>query len=311
MPVIRINAQGSSLHLHRSQQPIDSILERTRQIEGPVIVMTHGFKYSPQNAETCPHRHILSLDPERMPWLPPSWPRALGFGEGRRNEGLGIAFGWHGRGALWQAHKRAQEAGQALADLVSRLRRLNPHRPVHILGHSMGSEVALGALPHLSPGDVGRIISMTGASYHSRAVEALSTPAGHQAEFLNITSRENDLFDFLYECVIAPPRRGDRTIGAGLEAPNALTVQLDCHDTLEHLACLGAPITAPTHRVCHWSSYMRPGVLRLYRDLLRDPDRLSLASLKRGLPDHVSQRWSRIWALPRTTRPLPFVQNLS
>lgn len=311
MPIIRINARGRSLCLHGSPQPMASVLNRTRSVPGPVIVMTHGYKYRPGHKECCPHRYILSLRPEAKPWIAPSWPQALGFGDRTSDEGLAIAFGWDARGALWQAHNRAQEAGRALADLIKALRHVNPNRTVHFLGHSMGAEVVMEALHHLPAGALNRIISLTGATYRYRALEALQSPAGQKAEFINVTSRENDLFDFLFERLIAPGSRGDRAIGLGIEAPNAVTLQLDCPRTLAHLASLGPRIDAPQHRVCHWSSYMRPGVLSLYRELLRNHQNLPLSVLRRGLPQHSSRRWSRLFALPHAAVPLPFAQKTS
>ena len=64
---------------------------------------------------------------------------------------------------------------------------------------------------------------------------------------------------------------GDRAISHGLDAPNAVTLQLDCMDTLAHIARLGTAVGLPERRICHWSSYMRPGVLRFYNELLRTP----------------------------------------
>ncbi|MBO9446214.1 alpha/beta hydrolase [Ruegeria sp. R14_0] len=311
MPVVRINAKGDTVALHRSPRSPRSILRQTRDTQGPVIIMTHGYKYRPEADKACPHRHILALHPTPMPWHCPSWPQQLGFGSGFEDEGLGIAFGWDAQGPLWAARRRAVEAGRALADLIRYLRRLNPTRPIHFIGHSMGTELALEALHHIPPGSLNRIISMTGAAYQSRTLSALETPAGRQAELINVTSRENDLFDFMYEWLIQPPTPGDRSIGLGLMAPNAVTLQLDCNDTLDHLSRVVFPIGDPQRRICHWSSYTRPGVLRVYDALLRQHDRLSLPILRSGVPDQSARRWSRLFALPRPNDLLPFAQNAS
>jgi hypothetical protein len=148
---------------------------------------------------------------------------------------------------------------------------------------------------------VHRILSLTGACYSARAAGALATPAGRAAEVINVTSRENDAFDFMYERLIAPPRPGDRAIGHGLDAPNAVTLQIDHPTTIGHLDRLGMPIAGPDRIVCHWSSYTRPGLLRCYNRLLRTPERYPLAALRPALtrPD---PRWSRL--LPRL-RPHP------
>ena len=311
MPVIRINAVDGHARLHGSPRPITGVLRQTRHTSGPVIIMTHGYKYRPDDPNACPHLHMLSLRPKAMPWYSPSWPQHLGFGAGFRDEGLAIAFGWDARGPLWAARRRAVEAGRVLADVVHRVHGLNPARPIHFIGHSMGTELALEALHHIQPGALNRIVSLTGAVYQSRAVEALQTAAGRRAEFINITSRENDLFDFLYETLIQPPAPGDRSIGAGLSAPNAVTLQIDCLATVDHLSTLAFPLAAPQRRICHWSSYTRPGVLRTYNALLRDPKRLSLSALRRGVPDQPNRRWSRLFAVPRPQALLPFAQKTS
>lgn len=311
MPVIRINAMGETARLHGSPTPVGAALARIGPTEGPAVVMIHGYKYQPGHRQHCPHRHILALHPEALPWSAPSWPRQLGFGTGHQAEGLAVAFGWEARGTLWAAQRRAVEAGRALAQVIAALHRQAPERPVHVIAHSLGSELALEALHHLPAGAVRRILSLTGASYAARAQDALATEAGRAAEFLNITSRENDLFDFMFERLVAPPRPGDRAIGHGLEAPNAVTLQLDCDGTLDHLSRLGAVIGTPERRVCHWSSYTRPGVLQFYRDLLRRPDRLPLGALRCGVPPRPAPRWSRLLAPPAIPAPLPFAQKAS
>ncbi|MBK0326726.1 alpha/beta hydrolase [Rhodobacteraceae bacterium F11138] len=311
MPIIRVNARGRTCHLHESVQPVTGTLKRTRTTPGPVIIMIHGYSYHPGDRVHCPHHHILSLKPRALPWAAPSWPRELGFGGMARDEGLGIAFAWPARGTLWAAQRRARDAGHALAALVAGLHHAAPDRPIHIAAHSMGIEVAAEALHHLPAGSVDRIVSMTGASYRSRIAKALDTPAGRRATFINVTSRENDLFDFLFERLIAPSAPGDRTLGQGIEAANAVTVQLDCPASLTHLAQLGARIAPPSQRICHWSSYMRPGVLQFYCKLMRQPERYSLNQLRAGLPEHSAPRWSRLVARPNIAWPQPIAQKAS
>lgn len=312
-PLIRVDADGPTPRLHASTQALWPILRRVSDGPGPVIVMIHGYKYQPGHRQACPHRHILSLTPEALPWRPLSWPGELGFGRdigNSTNGGLAIAFGWNARGALWQARRRAETAGLALARVLARLHRHAPNRPIHILAHSMGVEVALEALHHLPAGTVGRILSLTGACYRSRVRTALTTDAGAAAEFINVTTRENDLFDFLYERLIPPPDKRDRALGAGLDAANALTLQLDCPDTLAHLSRLGATIAPPTgRRICHWSTYMRAGALRFYGDLLRRTDQLPLTLLRRELPNGTLRRGSRLVAHPLWPAPLLSLQK--
>lgn len=293
MPVIRINALGDRPVLHDSPAPVWPALQRAAAGPGPVVAMLHGYRYEPGHARHCPHRHLLAAGRGADA---PGWPGALGFGTGQRREGLAIAFGWPARGALRQAQGRAVAAGRALALVLDWLHRQRPDRPCHIIAHSLGIAPALAALPFLRPGAVGRIIALTGAAYQSRAAFALSSAAGRAAEFLNITSRENDPFDFLFERLIPAPCPGDRAIGLGLDGPNAVTLQLDCPGTLAHLARLGKPVAAPSRRVCHWSAYTRPGTMEFYRDLLRHSDLWPLARLRSGLPGTPSPRWSRLLA---------------
>ncbi len=311
MPVVRINAIGDRVALHRSPRSPSSVLRQTRHTAGPVIIMTHGYKYCPDDPRACPHTAILSLHPAPTPYHCPSWPQQLGFGSGFEDEGLGIAFGWNAQGPLWAARRRAIEAGRALAGLIRDLHQLNPNRPIHFLGHSMDTELALEALHHIPTGSLRRAISMTGAAYQSQTLDSLNTDAGRQVDFINVTSRENDLFDFLFEWLIQPPKQGDRSIGAALNATNAVTLQIDCPETLDHLSRLIFPIGAPQRRVCHWSGYTRPGVLRVYNALLRQHDQLSLQTLKAGIPAQPARRWSRLFALPRPQHILPFAQKAS
>ena len=311
MPVIRINAIDGQARLHGSPRSPARAIRQIHDTPGPIIIMTHGYKYCPDNGKNCPHRHIMSLQPKATDCYSPSWPQQLGFGAGFKDEGVAIAFGWDARGPLWAAHRRAITAGRVLADVIRDLHRQNPARPIHFVSHSMGTELAFEALHHIPPGALHRIISMTGATYCTRALQALRTPAGRQAELINVTSRENDLFDFLYECLIQPPQPGDQSIGAGVEADNAVTLQIDCPDTLDHLSSLIFPVAAPQRRVCHWSSYTRPGILRVYNALLRNPDRIDLNTLRTGLPLRDARRWSRLFALPRPQGLLPFAQKAS
>lgn len=309
MPIIRLNAKGETCELHKSAQPPASVLTRMARGSGPVIVMIHGFSYEPGSPRHCPHRHILSLDPRPLPWAAPSWPRGLGLGAGKPDEGLGLAFGWFARGSIWGARRRAAAAGRALATALRMIRQRAPQRRVHIVAHSMGIEVAAEALHHLPDGAVDRIISMTGACYQSRIHDALHTDAGRSTSFINVTSRENDFYDCLYEQLVAPSVRADLTLGQGLDVANAVTLQLDCPDTLEHLSCLGAEIAPPARRICHWSSYMRPGILGFYADLLRRPDIMTLDRLRAGLPAQSARRWSRICPRPKLPQPLLFMQK--
>lgn len=301
MPILRLNAGPHGLALHGASVCAENALCRAAAGTGPIIVMIHGYKYLPGHPRHCPHISIFKSGAAHVH----CWPRNLGFGAGDPAEGLAIAFGWNARGALWDVAARAVEAGETLASAIRILRRAAPHRPVHIITHSMGSEVALAALHHLPRGAVARVLALTAASYRSRAEDALATEAGRTAELLNITSGENDIFDAAFECLVRAPARGDRALGTGLSARNAVTIQIDCHATLGALAQLAGPIAAPSRRICHWSAYMRPGVLDFYQTAMRAPERLPLATLQHMLPEARAPRFAHLLPLRSRGRGLP------
>jgi pimeloyl-ACP methyl ester carboxylesterase len=269
---------------------------------GPIIVMIHGYKFAPGHPISCPHRHILSLSNPSDCWKAKSWPRALGFGSGFADEGLGVGFGWHARGTIWQAYEEAGRAGAALAQLVAQIRQHAPGRDVHFFCHSLGARVALSGLHDLEPGAVRRVIMLNAAEFGTPARAAMDTPAGQGAEFINVTSRENDLFDFLMERLMRFERGFDRTLSLAMpRAHNTLNIQIDKPEALATLALAGFPIAPPRGRICHWSAYLRPGVFELYRALLREPERMSLAVLKERLPADHDARWSRLVPVPRVS----------
>ena len=299
MPLIHVNAGPDGPELHDRQCALRDDLPALLLGDGPVIVMVHGFKYAPHHVSECPHQQIFALDPTRDCFKVVSWPRGLGFGRGAADEGLGVGFGWHARGTLRQAYAEAARAGERLAQLIAMIRQIAPHRPVHAVAHSLGARVVLQALPHLPAGAVGRLVLLAGAEFGGRAAEALDTPAGRCAEVINVTSRENDLFDFLLECLIPPPARGNRSLGLALPSgANVLNLQMDHPDTLTALRGAGFEIGAPVTRICHWSPYTRPGVLALYDRLLRDAAQMPLATLRRALPERPTPRWSRLVPRP-------------
>ena len=283
MSILRINALGAEPWPHRDGDSLHRMLDAAAREDGPVTVMIHGFKYRPGTERRCPHDSLFGEDPR-------SWLSELGFAGADGTAGTAIAFGWNGAGHPRAARAEAVRAGRALARVIADLNRRAPRRALHVIAHSMGVEPALEALGHLPSGSIGRIVSLNGAAYRSRTLSALSTPAGRTAEFVNVTSRENTLFDILYERLVRPEIPGDRAIGFGLDARNAVTLQLHCDRTLTHLARLGAAVDPPARRVCHWSAYTRPGAMRLYADLLRRPERWPLDLIRSGLPDPAPRR---------------------
>jgi pimeloyl-ACP methyl ester carboxylesterase len=289
VPLLRINATATGLALHDTPQLARFRLCRMAARPGPAIVMVHGYKYAPGSAGHCPHQKIFGSSSQ-------GWPAGLGFGSGDWQEGLCIALGWYARGPLRKVHRRAGQLGESIATVVAMLREHRPERPVHVIAHSLGSEAALNALQYLPAQAVDRMILLTGASHKSHAEAMLGTPAGRSAEVLNVLSRENDLFDAVFERLVTSSRSGDCAIGQGIDAPNALNLQIDCAETLSALGSLGLPVAPPARRVCHWSAYNRPGVMALYNRFLRSPDMTSLATIGALLPQRPSPRWSRLFA---------------
>jgi len=270
----------------------------------PVVVLIHGRGYRPGHVAACPHRLLFSDRAQGSGGRFMSWPRRLGIAAqgALQDRGLAIGLGWDSRGDIWTATRAADRAAADLAGLVTLLRRLAPDRPVDLVGHSLGVRVMMGALPRLHAGAVGRMILLAGAEFADRARAALTTPAGRAAEVINITSRENDLFDWLFETALAP-FGGWQALGAGLgDLPNVVDIQIDGAAARDGLARLGLRLSAPRLRICHSSVYLRPGVFRLYRRLIHGRDRIPLATLRALLSGPMDPRWSRL----RGPAPLSF-----
>jgi pimeloyl-ACP methyl ester carboxylesterase len=290
MTVIAVNAEGP---MPVPAAPLAALIENLAP-GTPITIMLHGYRYSPLSPAKDPHRSIYATTPSRDIPRTQSWSRRLGL-QGTR---LGIGFGWRADGTIWAAHAETARAGQALATLIAGLRDAGAG-PVGLIGHSMGARVALAALVHLQPGDVGRVILLSAAEFHGPAQHALATPAGRRAEVLNVTSRENDLYDKGFEVLIgSTPGPDGRALGAGLNAPNAVTVQIDHPRHRDGLRALGFPTAGPVRRICHWSAYMRPGLFPLYRAFLHRPDTLTLPMLRSTLPADTAPRWSRLLTRP-------------
>jgi hypothetical protein len=303
MPLLRINADGAAARCEGGDGALARALAALPE-GAPVVVMIHGFRFSRHVPKDDPHRHILALDPDPGCWKAVSWPRSLGFDGSRADEGLCIAFGWESIGTIWRAYREAAGAGRALAEVLTRIDTLRPGTRVAVLAHSLGARVVLQALPHLDRPVLGPVVLMAAAELRGPTDAALASVAGRAAHFVNVTSRENDLFDFLIERLL--PRRPDRALGHGLSArpANWIDIQLDHEPTLRALARLGHRIAAPDLRICHWSLYLRPGVFDLYRAILRDG--LPLGLLADLLPGVSTPRWSRLLAPPRKMSGLPF-----
>ncbi|WP_010141749.1 alpha/beta hydrolase [Oceanicola sp. S124] len=268
MALIRIDATGATPVAHGTATPVAAGLERalnealTRAPGPPVVLMVHGFRFRPGDPLHCPHRHILSDHDSHPCRKAASWPRGLGVGE----DCLGLAFGWDARGTIWQAYDRAEQAGLALARVVTTIRRLDPGREIHAIGHSLGARVLLAALAALPVPALGRVLLLAGADHASHLHRALASPAGRRARLLHVTSGENLLFDMMLAGLVGSGTLGDPVLGQARH-PDLPELRLDDPQHLAGLAAMGFSLARPDRRICHWSTYLRPGTFPLYRAL--------------------------------------------
>ncbi len=293
MPMLRISVEDCLPRIHGSSAPLTPTLQHAlKQDPGPVKIMIHGFKYLPGHPNFCPHDGILSRQPIGKAPRIISWPRHLGL-RGQKGEGLGISFGWNARGSIWKAYDAAQSAGDALVQLLDILKALAPNRPIQLIAHSLGARVAIRAIHNSQDGTVSHAILMAAAEYQSIAERAFSSLSGMPVSVLNVSSRENDVFDYLLERLIPRPSLGDRMLGHGsLSITNMATLQLDNPESLAAMQTNGYPVAKPQRRICHWSPYLRPGVFPLYRAFLNE--KISVSKLRAVLPDESQPRWSRL-----------------
>jgi pimeloyl-ACP methyl ester carboxylesterase len=291
MPLLKIDINGRRIGSPR--KPPLAMLRAAlanKQPEAPVVILIHGYKFSPRDPRYTPHAHILSLDPTTGRAHATSWPRKLGVGAGSEErpesdmpEPLCIALGWEARGSFRAAYRVAPDAGHALARLIRLLHRLTGGQPVDLMAHSLGARVALSALPALPAGAVGRIILLAPAELQSCAKTWLDCAAGRAAQTLNVSSGENLLFDRLLEWIVAPHRWGERAMGADCtqHMDHWTTLRIDDPACRAALSRLGFAIPPPDRRICHWSVYQRRGLFKLYRAILSG--RLGFAELRAEL----------------------------
>lgn len=298
MPMLRITVIENEARLHGGTAPLlPALADALATDSGPVTIMVHGYKYQPGHPVHCPHASLMSPAPRAKDRRVVSWPDRLGL-QGR----VAISFGWQARGSIWAAHRRAALAGEALAALVREVRRLAPRRPVNVIAHSLGARVALAAVRAGAAGAITRAVLLAAAEYGAVARHTLDSARGCRTQVLNVTSRENDLFDFMLERLLPPTHLGDRMLGhGGVDLPQMVTLQLDDKQSLAALRRLGFPIAPPERLICHWSPYLREGVFPLYRAILSGT--LPLDDLRAVLPTACAPRWSRL--RPRLPRPQP------
>lgn len=283
MALVSVNATGTGWD---SGEPLAPALRRLPR-QAAVVIMIHGYRFSPWVADEDPHRHILSLDPRKDCWKAVSWPRHLHLH--RPGAGLGIGLGWPARGSLRGVAARAFDIGGTLAGMIHRIKDMRPDLQVHILAHSLGARVALAAVAELQPGAVRRVVLLSGAEYRGLALAAMAAPGARQLQVVNVTSGENALFDALFRLAVPAPALTDWPIAAGFRDLAGWTdLSVDCPRTRAALRGAGYRTRPPATRICHWSTYLRPGLFPLYRDLMDparpDPLHRLAAALPRRMP---------------------------
>ncbi|MBT0958847.1 alpha/beta hydrolase [Alphaproteobacteria bacterium KMM 3653] len=311
MPLVQISARNRAAPISADQARAIQKAHQRLAPEAPILIMVHGFKYAPDCPGHCPFDSLFAPQNHSAYTRSRSWPHALGLRPGRESatEPLCIGFGWQGRGALHRVYRRAAQAGQALAGLIEDLAALAPGRRIDLMAHSMGARVVLSALPRLRPGLLGTAILMAGAEFRKPAEAALASPAGQSLQLINIISRENWLFDYMFEWALAPhlwrSRSLGRGLGRGLIRGTAARVDLPIDDTaaLSALKSHGLTIAPRQKRICHWSVYLRPGIFGLYRRLLLNP--ALLPELHQSLRAN-AQPTRRLQWITSSWPPLPF-----
>jgi len=282
MALIRINSDMTGqINAHDADQTLRQIYATLAQRHGPIVIMTHGFSFAPNHPRHCPHIHILSEKPSTNHFKALAWPSALGL-VGEQANGDAIAFGWYARGSIWAAWRTAAKAGIGLGQLIEQIKQFAPHRPIFLMGHSMGARVIAGAFHNVPPRSVTAAIFLAGAEYQSNLKAALDTPAAQNAHIINMTSRQNWLFDFVFEILVPKKKWADRSIGRGLSDPRIISCCIDDLNIRKVIKQLGVNL-APAERIfCHWSVYIRSGVFDFYRKLIFDPS--TIEHLRLSLP---------------------------
>ena len=287
MTIIAVNAPGE-----RVTKAVDlrGALDRLG-LDQPVTLLTHGFRYCPFTPDADPHTRLFSTDRRKSSWKSVSWAHYLRLSK----EGLGIGFGWPALGRLDQAATRAFAAGRAMAGLITEINAARPDLRVRVVVHSLGARVALEAMQHAPTGSVETLLLLSGAEYRPAAERAMASQAGQAARVINVTSGENLAFDTLFR-VLAPGRSVLSPMlssGLGRAHPRWMDLRIDNPAHLAGLRALGYRPADPTHRVCHWSSFIRPGLFPIYRDLLGESGAAAFSRVASALP------------APRSTRQRP------
>ncbi|GHA55080.1 hypothetical protein GCM10008927_21170 [Amylibacter ulvae] len=282
MSVFRVNSlDGRLFHPDLPARDVATLLgENLKSVpdDAPIIIMVHGYKFSPLAHANNPHRTIFARHVDRKHWKIRSWPRQMGVAQYDNRGGLAIGFAWHARSdsflartAVHQVYDRAETEGAQLARLINLLHDIAPNRKIDIMAHSMGARVVLQSLRHIFHQNLGRVVMMGGAEFGAVALAALQYPAARAAKFYNITARQNDFYDLLFERFAPSPGPANRALGMDFpfRRSNWVNIQIDCPKVLQNLRMMGIRMAHPTAGFCHWSFYTRDGVFGLYHAIFR------------------------------------------
>ena len=256
MAIIAVNALNGRLEAPDTVTPALMTLATGDRI----VIMVHGFRYAPHTDLNDPHRQLFSGDVRKSSWKAVSWSHYLKLNQ--PNSGLGIGFGWNALGRLDLAAARAFDAGDALAELINHIHLQRPDLHIRVMAHSLGVRVALRALQQTRARAIETMVLLSGAEYRAAAAKAMASEAGQSVRIVNVTSGENLVFDTLFR--IAAPGRDSLAPslsgGLGIAHPRWLDLRIDHAPHLAALRGLGYRPAKPAYPICHWSSFIRPGL---------------------------------------------------
>ena len=262
----------------------------------PIVIMIHGYKYHPRAQSTDPHRLLFSPRPEVSCTRSVSWPLELGFAQLGVDDGLAIGFGWEGRpsrkiapkpflNSFAHVYAQATRAGGHLARVLGWIAELAPGRAVDLIAHSLGARVAFCGISRRASDNLGRLILMGGAEYASVVDQSFRrSDHAQMPEVFCVRTRQNAFVDFLFESFAPRSHPHDFAIGRGYQGPRDrwMNIRLDDPATLGVLSARGIGLSRPAagKLVDHWGFYQRAGIMKFYRQLLRNRGAWRLNDLK-------------------------------
>lgn len=284
---------------------LTSILQKIPE-DAPIAILIHGYKYDPAAPNRNPHQHIFSASPKAHKRVR-SWPKGLGFSSDTTQDGLCIGFAWsaynpsintlisHRKNSFLHSYDQAAYVATILAQLLVDIEQIAPNRKIDLVSHSLGARVTLLGIDQANSSNIGKVILMGAAEYKS---VAQSSAMNSDAEFYNLTSRENDIFDFLFETFAKSSNKNDRALGNGLDQAlsNWVDIQIDRKEVIQYFISRGIVITDQPKRLCHWSFYTRSGMMDLYHNILRQRVAWSVPVLRSDMLNLAQQpRWSSLF----------------